>query len=83
MKHGMKHARNETKGIKHGKKEVKKEKKGIALKRKTVLAYLGIIVLLAVIIVVIFYFQPIYKFVDSKMSALGGLLFGRESGEEK
>lgn len=83
MKYNMKHARNETKGIKHGKKEVKKEKKGIALKRKTVLAYLGIIALLAVIIVVIFYFQPIYKFVDSKISALGGLLFGRESEEEK
>lgn len=86
MKHSMKHSKNEIKGMKHARKLERKEKNrtGAGVKKKTIFAIIGAVALLLVIAAVVLYFQPIYRFIDSNMTALAGMLFGagsKENGE--
>jgi hypothetical protein len=83
MKHSMKHARDDGQEIKHARKQEKKEKSKIRINKKTVFAVLGAVALVLIIVAVVFYFQPIYKFIDSKMTALAGMLFGAGNEENE
>jgi hypothetical protein len=83
MKHSMRHARNDKRGMKHARKPEKKEKvrNKPGTKTKIIAAIFGALALLIVIAVVVIYFQPIYRFIDSNMTTLAGMLFG--AGSEK
>lgn len=67
--------------MRHAKKQEKKRK--ITIKKKTVLATLGIIVGVAVIVLGILNFQLIYGFINSRIDALAGRSSAQNSEENK
>lgn len=81
MKHARENAKQDRNGMKHAKKQEKKRK--IIIKKKTVLATLGIVVGVAVVVLGILNFKLIYGFINLKIDALTGRSSAQNSEENK